>query len=193
MNEGDIVGCLLQIGSDVGREEHRVLPILNEFQKQIHHLGTGHRVQTAHGFVQNQQLGVAGQDGGQAQFCAHALGKLPQVFLPGNLEAIQQKGVISLIPPRGNAGQDGIDVLHPDDFIEKAALQKNAHLFFHFSQAIAFLFPQQMHLSAALHKPQQTLDGGGFTGAILADESHDTSLGQCKTHILQSKSWIPFA
>ncbi len=83
--------------------------------------------------------------------------------------------------------------MHPDDFIEKVALQENAHLFFHFSQAIAFLFSQQPYLSAALHKPQQTLDGGGLTGAILADESHDTALGQCKTHILQSKSWILFA
>ncbi|MNI84710.1 hypothetical protein D3C73_1416370 [compost metagenome] len=58
VNKHNIIGNSLKVSSVMGREQDRLLLILNMLTEQIQQLPAEHRIKTRCGFIHNQQLGA---------------------------------------------------------------------------------------------------------------------------------------
>ena len=191
MDEHDIVRNLLQVAGDVGGHQNGVVLLLNKVQQHIQNVVPDHRVQTAGGFVQDQQLGVVGEGDGDRQLCLHPLGKLLDSLLRGQGKLVQQAEVGRFIPGAVDAFHNPVELPRGENFGIIAAVKDYADLFL--GVAVQSFFPENGNLARLLlDQAQGRVDGRTFPGAVFPDQPHNGAAGDGKRDLIQNKILIRF-
>ena len=163
--------------------------IPGKVQQQVSHIVPHHRVQSAGGFIQQQQPGLVGQGDGQAHLHLHAPGEVPIGLILRQVQPAQQGGEVLTAPVLIDASHDPADLPGLQHVGQTRLIQHHANLLLHRAQVAADLHPQYAGAAAVrLQHAQQQLDGGALAGAVLADQPQDAAGGQRKVQPLQGKA-----
>jgi hypothetical protein len=92
VDHADDVGDLLDVGEDVGRQDHRLG--VCESSDQIEHFTPSRRIQRRRRLVEQQDLGVAHQATGEAQPLEHPTGEAADPAIDRLLQAHLDKDVV---------------------------------------------------------------------------------------------------
>ena len=193
VEEGDVVGHLLQVAGDVGGDQHPVALILNKIQQQVQHLVPDDGVQAAGGFVQNQQLRSVGEGHGEGQLHLHPLGEILDFLILPQGEPGQEGVVSGPIPVAVHPGHHLAQLFGGEEVGKVVFVKHHPDPVFVLLLAGSLCLAEEGDVPAALlHLPQDAVDGGGFSGAILPDEAHDDAPGQGEGDVLQPKGAVVF-
>ena len=160
--------------------------IPHKVQQQIDKLIPHHRVQTAGGFVQQQQLRVVGKCHGKALFHLHAGGVIGVALFLRQFKALTIIRVSCGIPI-------GIDARHHLSHLRRGqagrdALAAQHHADIGFGKRGDPLLPEQLHgASVPVDHVQDQLNGRALARAVLTDQPADCAAGQFQINGPQRK------
>ena len=186
MQKGNGITELFQIADDVGRDQNCVILVPHKVQQQIDQLIPHHRVQTAGGFVQQQQLGVMRKCHGKALLHLHAGGVIGVALFLRQVKAAAPVGVGGGIPV-------GIDARHHFPHLRRGqaggdALAAQHHADIGFGKRGNPLLPEQFNGTCVpVDHVQDQLNGGALARAVLTDQPADCAAGQFQINGPQRK------
>ena len=122
--------------------------LTSEVVDQFQHLIPDHRVQAGSGFVQNQQLGVMAQGGGQAQFHLHSFGKIGKGLFLRQLEPVQQRMIPAGIPAGVGVMQHPVQLGGGDAVGKSHFVQHHSQILLQGRAALGRVLSQHLHTAA---------------------------------------------
>ena len=186
MQKGNGIAELFQIADDVGRDQNCMVLIPHKVQQQIDQLIPHHRVQTAGGFVQQQQLRVVGKCHGKALLHLHAGGVIGVALFLRQFKALTIIRVSCGIPVRVDAGHHLSHLRRGQAGGDALAAQHHADI--GFGKRGDPLLPEQLHsASVPVDHVQDQLNGGALARAVLTDQPADCAAGQFQINGPQRK------
>jgi len=189
----DKIGALFEIGGDLRGEKDAAFAVLDELLEEFEQVIAGDGVQSAGGFVEDQQAGVVGQGQGEGELDAHAVGELFDGLVGIEVKTFQVAVEGGSVPfGIKTAGDIGDDLQLLLGVIINAAKDQSDLLFA--GKFVPGEVPA-LHGNRArigVDEAQDGFNGGGLAGSVATDEAHDIALFEAEGYVLEVELGVAF-
>ena len=114
----------------MGGHQNRVVLILDELPEHVQNILPYHRIQTAGGLVQDEELGMVREGNGDAELSAHPVGESLKRLVLGQLEPFQVSLVDLLIPLGVGSSGNAADLSGCQSLIKVSLLKDHTNVLF---------------------------------------------------------------
>ena len=165
--------------------------IPGEFGEELYHLVPNHRVKSAGGLVENEQLRLVRQRGRNAKLHLHPPGKVLERLSLRQIKAADIRFEGCLVPVLIGQAHHIVD-LPGAETLGKAYFVKDHPGLFPGEHHVLPIFPAQKPDAAPvpLQHIQDQADGGGLSGSVFPDQAHNAALGQTQVQRAKGKARI---
>ena len=149
--------------------------VLYEFQENVQNIVPHHRIKTAGGLIQNQQLRPVRKRHCDAKLHLHSLGKGLDLFIRGKLKTVQVFSVQAVIPLLIRCLRDFSDLGRCQRLVEIDTVEYNTDIFLQLLCRGQFLPPEGHSSVILMNQIQNGVDCGTLAGAVFTDQPHNRS------------------
>ena len=193
VDQSDGIGDFIQVAGDVGGQDDGMVLLLKEFEEHIEDLVPHQRVEAACGLVEQEQPGMMAHRGGDGELHFHPAGEFLERLAGGQAELLQIVAVEGVVPFCVPGGQRPADLKRGEEFVKAGFIEHHADLLL--DGALILPIVQAENPDCPLvtaDEAENEFDGGGFAGAVGADQAGDGARLHMEVRDIQLKTAVPF-